>query len=132
MKKETIQMMDKILDSEMVGYAYINPRGGGNRQRFFISTTPENMANFLGSHMAGADKLTITDMCDRPILEAADGVITNSKSPDLRRKVNVCLAAIQKGTRQAGEVLEVSRREADLYFLAEDQAVTEAECRMIL
>lgn len=52
-------MVEKILDSERVGYAYFYPSDGGNRQEFFISTTPENMANFLGSHFHDAEKMVM-------------------------------------------------------------------------
>ena len=34
-------MVEKILDTERAGYAYFYPSDGGNRQEFFISTTPE-------------------------------------------------------------------------------------------
>ena len=48
--KEEKSMMERIQDSERVGYAYFYPRDGGKRQEFYISTTPKNLANFLGSH----------------------------------------------------------------------------------
>ncbi|WP_268890689.1 hypothetical protein [Clostridium porci] len=41
------------------------------------------------------------------------------------------LAPIQMGEKEAGEVLAVTREEADAYFAAEDQAVTMAECQMM-
>ena len=65
MAEKEKSMVEKILDTERAGYAYFYPRGGGNRQEFFISTTPENMANFLGSHFYDAEKMIITDMVDR-------------------------------------------------------------------
>ena len=46
MKKEK-SMIERIQDSERVGYAYFYPSDGGKRQEFYISTTPENLANFL-------------------------------------------------------------------------------------
>ena len=55
-------MVEKILDSERVGYAYFYPSDGGKRQEFYISTTPENLANFLGSHYLDAEKMVITDI----------------------------------------------------------------------
>lgn len=63
-KTNVTDMMHKIFESERMGYAYFYPRDGGYRQEFLISTTPENMANFLGSHFYGAEKMVITDICD--------------------------------------------------------------------
>ena len=75
MAEKEKSMVEKILDTERAGYAYFYPRGGGNRQEFFISTTPENMANFLGSHFYDAEKMIITDMVDRLILDTYGGFI---------------------------------------------------------
>ena len=41
------------------------------------------------------------------------------------------LAPIQMGEKEAGEILMVTREESDMYFAAEDQAVTMAECQMM-
>ena len=49
MAEKEKSMVEKILDTERAGYAYFYPSDGGNRQEFFISTTPENMANFLAA-----------------------------------------------------------------------------------
>lgn len=40
------------------------------------------------------------------------------------------LVPIQRGEKNAGEILMVTREEADAYFHAEDQAVTMAEYGM--
>lgn len=69
MAEKEKSMVEKILDTERAGYAYFFPSDGGSRQEFFISTTPENMANFLGSHFYDAEKMIITDMVDRLILD---------------------------------------------------------------
>ena len=57
MRKEDMEMIARIFDSERVGYAYLYPRDGGARQESMISTTPENIANYIGSHMFEAEKL---------------------------------------------------------------------------
>lgn len=41
------------------------------------------------------------------------------------------LAPIQMGEKEAGEILIVTREESDMYFAAEDEAVTMAECQMM-
>ncbi|MFR8845232.1 MAG: hypothetical protein ACLVGL_09365 [Waltera sp.] len=48
MAEKEKSMVEKILDTERLDMPIFILRGGGNRDReFFISTTPENMANFL-------------------------------------------------------------------------------------
>lgn len=124
-------MVEKILDTERAGYAYFYPSDGGNRQEFFISTTPENMANFLGSHLYDAEKMIITDMVDRLILDTYGGFINTCPDQKLCAEIIPYLAPIQMGEKEAGEILMVTREESDMYFAAEDQAVTMAECQMM-
>ena len=130
MAEKEKSMVEKILDTERAGYAYFYPSDGENRQEFFISTTPENMANFLGSHFYDAEKMIITDMVDRLILDTYGGFINTCPDQKLRREIIPHLAPIQMGETEAGEILMVTRTEADAYFAAEE-AVTMAECRMM-
>ena len=124
-------MMEKIQDSGRVGYAYFYPSDGGQRQEFYISTTPENLANFLGSHYLDAEKMIITDIVDRLILNTIGGFINNCPNQRLCREIIPYLAPIQMGSKEAGEILMVTRDEADAYFHAEDQEVTMAEYQML-
>lgn len=130
MKKEK-SMIERIQDSERVGYAFFYPSDGGNRQEFYISTTPENLANFLGSHYLDAEKMVITDIADRLILDTIGGYINNCPDQELCREIIPYLAPIQRGEKNAGEILMVTRDEADAYFMAEDEAVTMAECQTL-
>ncbi len=134
-RKETPQkessMVEKIFDSERAGYAYLYPIAGGSRQEYFISTTPENMANFLGSHFYDAEKMVITDMCDRLILDTCGGFINNCPDQKLCREIIPYLAPIQMGEKKAGDILMVSKEAAEAYFAAEEEAVTMAECSML-
>jgi len=131
MAEKEKSMVEKILDTERAGYAYFYPSDGGNRQEFFISTTPENIANFLGSHLYDADKMIITDMVDRLILDTYGGFINTCPNQKLCAEIIPYLAPIQMGEKEAGEILMVTREESDMYFAAEDQAVTMAECQMM-
>ena len=129
-KKEK-SMMERIQDSGSVGYAYFYPCNGGERQEFYISTTPENLANFLGSHYLDAEKIVVTDIVDRLILDTIGGYMNNCPDQSLCRKIIPYLAPIQRGEKNAGEILMVTRDEADAYFMAEDEAVTMAECQTL-
>lgn len=130
MRKEDVDMIKNIMDSESVGYAYFYPNNGKNRQESLISTTPENIANYLGSHLFDAKKIIITDMVDRLILDTYGGFINNCPDQELCKKIIPYLAPIQIGDKEAGEILQISRDIADAYFAAEDEAVTMAELSM--
>ena len=129
-KKET-SMIDRIQDSGRVGYAYFYPSDGGERQEFYLSTTPENLAKFLGIHYLDAERMVVTDIVDRLILDTIGGYINNCPDQELCREIIPYLAPIQRGEKNAGEILMVTRQEADAYFRAEDQEVTMAEYQMM-
>lgn len=73
MDQKTIDMMEKIMDTERMGYAYVYPSDGGARDEYLIATTPENMANFIGSRFPDVQKMVITDFLDRLILDTCGG-----------------------------------------------------------
>ena len=144
MKKEDMEQVGKVLDTERVGYAFLYPCDGGARKEYMISTTPENLANFLGSHFMDAEKMIVTDMCDRLILDTFGGFINNCPNQKLCGEIVAKLAPIQMGETEAGEVIMVDRDVADVdrsstpicpgadaFFAAEDEAVTMAECAMM-
>lgn len=131
MDEKTRDMMDKILESDRIGYAYFYPLAGGDRQEFFISTTAENIANFLGGHMFDAEKVIITDVLNRLILDTCGGFLNNCPNQDLCKEIIPYLAPIQQGELPAGEVLAVTREQSNSYFAEEDEMVTMAECGML-
>ena len=60
MKKEDAEMMEKIFDTETIGYAYLYPADKGTRQEGMIAATPENLANYIGSRLHDAEKMIHT------------------------------------------------------------------------
>ena len=127
-------MMNRIMDSERMGYAYLYPSGGGERQEYILSTTPENMANFIGSHFCDAEKIVVTDILDRLIVDTCGGFLNTCPDQGLCHEIISFLASIQMGEKEAGELLVIGRQQAEEYFAAEDAAATMAEygmeCRM--
>ena len=71
MNQKEKQMVERIMDTEAIGYAYLYPAAGGERKEYLISTTPENLANFVGGHFMDARQMIVTDMLDRLILDTA-------------------------------------------------------------
>ena len=132
MDRKTIEMMGKIMDTERMGYAYVYPSDGKARKEYLIATTPENMANFVGSHFLDAQKMVITDIADRLILDTCGGFIDTCPDQKLCMEINSHLVPIQLGEKEAGDILQLDRKQADAYFAAEDRAVTMAEYGMEL
>ena len=97
MDEKTRDMMEKILESDRIGYTYFYPLAGGDRQEFFISTTAENIVKFLSGHMFDAEKVIITDVLDRLILDTCGGFLNNCPDQDLCREIIPYLAPIQQG-----------------------------------
>lgn len=135
MNQKTIEMMEKIMDTERMGYAYVYPSDGRAigegtpTGEYLIATTPENLADFISGHR-DAHRITVTDIADRPILDISGGFINGSPGPGVRTKIINRLAQIQTGEIEAGDILQLDRKQADAYFAAEDRAVTMAEYSM--
>lgn len=132
MNQGTEHMMEKIMDTERIGYAYLYPLGGGARKEYVIVTTPENLANFIGSHFYDAEKMTVTDFLDRLIVNTCGGFLDSCPDQKLCGEIGKHLVPIQTGEKEAGEILAVDRAQADEYWAMEDAAVTVAEYRMEL
>ena len=95
------------------------------------STTAENIANYIGSHMFEAEKIVITDMCDRLILDTCGYFINSCPNQEFCKEIHPFLIPIQMGEKDAGEVLSVSRDVSEQYFREEDEAATMAEIGMM-
>jgi hypothetical protein len=103
MKKEDTEMMLRIFETERAGYAYLYPSDGGERKEDYISTTAENIANYIGSHMFEAEKIVITDMCDRLILDTCGYFINSCPNQEFCKEIHPFLIPIQMGEKDAGE-----------------------------
>lgn len=69
MDQKTIDMMEAIMDTEKMRYAYVYPSDTGARKEYLIATTPENTTNFISSRFPNVQKMVITDFLDRLILD---------------------------------------------------------------
>lgn len=132
MNEETGSMMERIMDTDTIGYAYLYPMDGGARKEYVIATTPENLADFIGSHFYDAEKIVVTDILDRLIVDTCGGFLNNCPDQKLCGEIVGHLAPIQMGEKETGEILSVDRTQAEEYWAMEDAAVTMAEYRMEL
>lgn len=104
----------------------------GGRQEYVFDMTPEHIANFLGAHQFDAEKIVLTDMMDRLILNTIGGFIDQCPDQDLCRQIIPLLAPIQMGETEAKEIPMVTMEAFDEYGRLEDEMVTAAEYGMML
>ncbi len=131
MKQEDIEKVEQAIDGFYVGCAYLYPNDGGNKEEYVFDMTPENIANFLGSHHFDAEKIVLTDMLDRLILDTVGGFINNCPNQELCKNIIPLLASIQMGEKEATEFPMVTRELYEQYTDMEERAVMEAEIRML-
>lgn len=55
MRAEEKNMVERIMNTETMGYAYEYPYGG-EPERIYVGTDPENLANFIGARGYDAKK----------------------------------------------------------------------------
>lgn len=130
MDEKLREKVEKILDEGNVGYAYFYPRDGSEVEQFVFSMKPKNIANFLGSHYLDAEKMILTDIADRLILDTFGGFINCCPDQRLCAEVVNRLAPIQMGDAGTKEFLIITRDEYDAYGRWEDEQVTMAEMSM--
>lgn len=128
---EEKEAVEKVMDGYRVGYAYLYPMEGIDRQEYVFDMTPENIASFIGSHMFDAQKMVLTDMVDRLILDTTGGFINNCPNQELCQQIVPILAAIQMGEAEAGDFPIVTRELYERYCQMEDEMVTRAEMSMM-
>ena len=130
MRSEDEQMLHQIMDTDTMGYACVYDSGSGKREEYLVALTAENLANLIGGKGGDAHQITVIDVLDRLVADSRKGMLDNCPDQRLCRKINQFLAPIQRGEKEAGEILAVSREAADEYFAAEEKAAILAECRM--
>ena len=129
MKSEDEQMLQRIMDIDTMGYACIYD-SSGKREEYLIALTAENLANLIGGKGGEARQISVTDVLDRLMVDSRMETLGSCLAQRLCRKINQFLAPIQRGEKEAEEILAVSREAADEYFAAEEEAAILAECRM--
>ncbi|WIV13615.1 resolvase [Proteiniborus sp. MB09-C3] len=127
-REELYEMMD-----EKLGYAYVYEKGnGGKHTDYMFNMTPENIANFIGKHAYTADKVVLTDMCDRLIVESIyGGFIMNCPNQEFCRNIIFYLDPIQMGEVDPKEFTVVTREKMQALWDAEEASVMQAEFRML-
>lgn len=111
------QTMKELAEALDVAYGYVNE--GGQRTQYVFYNTPENIANFIGSHPHASD-ITVTDAMDWLVLNTYGTFINTCPDQDLLEKVKRTLIPIQMGQAEAKPFLCPTRDELDAYAAQND------------
>ena len=130
MDEKLREKVEKIMEDGNVGYAYLYLNNSVLGEGFVFSMTPENIANFLGSHFLEARKMILTDLSDRLILDTYGGFVDHCLNRELLSEIMKLLNPIQMGKVRPAEFPIVTRDEYDEYGRWEDEQVTIAEMSM--
>lgn len=125
MQKENLkELMEKEL---AVGYVF---RYDNSCQLFYFEKSPANIANFIMGHKEHTDKMILTDIYDRPILDTFGDFINKCPDKELLQEILYYLIPMQLGENESENVLVASEQEYQKLLYEEDVKVTKAEMRM--
>lgn len=131
MTEKEIESVESVMEGNRVGYAYLYPLEGIDRKGYVFDMTPKNIANFLGAHQFDVQKIVLTDMLDRLILDTAGGFINNCPNQELCKQIIPALAPLQMGEADAEEFPIITRELYEKYVAMEEDAVMQAEISVL-
>jgi len=111
------QTMKELAETVDVAYGYVYE--GGQHTQYVFYNSPENIANFIGSH-PHASEITVTDAMDWLMLNTFGTFINQCPDQDLLEKVKETLVPIQMGLAEAQPFLCPTRSEMDEYIAQND------------
>lgn len=131
MTQDDIEMIEKIMDSGRMGYAYLYPEDGRETKGYMVSTQPKRLADFVNCYSQKGMRIIITDMAERPVMEVHGTKIEVCTNLKLENFVANSLISGGNHVEQKASLLAVPKETADQYFFAEDQMVTAMETGML-
>ncbi len=124
-----MEKLNELLSKEVVtGYVY---GYDGSRKEYYFENSPSNIANFIMLHMENTDKMILTDLADRLILNTFGEFINQCPDKKLLQEILKDLIPMQMGEREPNEILVADEDEYIALLAEEDRKVTEAELRML-
>ena len=122
MTQKDIKMIEKIMESERMGYASFSYQDGKTAKEALVSTTPENIASLMLHYQVSGMSMKITDIAERLLIETEGAQIKSCVSSELKSAVEDSLNFAESIGEQMCEILEVPKDVAEQYFFEEDQA----------
>lgn len=124
-----MEKLNELLSKDVVtGYVY---GYDGSRKEYYFENSPSNIANFIMLHKENTDKMILTDLADRLILNTFGEFINQCPDQKLLQEILKDLIPMQMGEREPNEILVADEDEYIALLAEEDRKVTEAELRML-
>lgn len=129
----TTEQLYEMMGEGNLGYACVYKKGDqGMHTDFLFNMTAKNIANFIGKNAFEADRIVMTDFCDRLICESIyGGFIMNCPDQNLCKEIIPHLSSIQMGETEPLEIPVATREEMGAVWEAEEDMVMEGEIRML-
>lgn len=97
-----------------------------------LPMTEKKIANFIAQNAFSADKIVMTDFCDRLICESiTSSFLMNCPNQNMCREIIPYLIPIQMDEVQPEDFLVATREEMEAVWNAEEEMVMAAEIRML-
>lgn len=126
MNKESL---NELLEKDLaVGYVY---GYDGERQVFYFEKSPSNIANFIMLHREHAEKMILTDLADRLILNTFGEFINHCPDQEYLQEVLKELVPMQMGEKEPANILSANEDEFQELLNEEERQAMEAEFRMM-
>jgi len=122
---EKLEMLSKDL---VTGYVY---GYDGSRQEYHFENSPSNIASFIMLQKENTDKMVLTDMADRLILNTFGEFINQCPDQKLLQEILKDLIPMQMGEKKPYNILIADEVEYQALLAEEDRQITEAELRML-
>jgi hypothetical protein len=124
-----MEKLVELLSKDVItGYVY---GYDGGRKEYYFENSPSNIANFIMLHKENTDKMILTDLADRLILNTFGEFINQCPDQKLLQEILKDLIPMQMGEREPNEILVADEDEYIALLAEEDRKVTEAELRML-
>ena len=125
MQKEVLaELLKKDL---VVGYVY---GLDGERQEYYFEKSPSNIASFIILKKKHADKIVLTDMLYRLILNTFGEFINRCPDQKLLREITKELVPMQMGDKKPDDIVIVSMEEAQAFWNHQEQKKAWVYCRI--
>lgn len=125
MEKEALsELLKKNL---IIGYVY---GLDGERQEYYFEKSPSSIASFIMLHKEHADKMILTDMMDRLVLNTFGEFINRCPDQELLKEITKELVPMQMGEKEPASIPMASVEEAQAFWSQEKQKRAWIYCRI--
>ncbi len=122
-----VHTVEQILKVGNRGYAYLYRTFGSRPETFVFNMTPENIANFIGSHQFDCASIIITDLYDIRILDTFGGFLNRCNDIVLLEEIQRHLVPIQLREREPVTFSMVSVDIYDTYHMLLEGCMSDSE-----